>query len=94
MQKPLRSVAEVGALLRAVRIAAGLSQREAAALCGVSAPFLSDVENGKETLQLGRVLRVCDGLGVRVGLEAPVAIEAARTRRRRRRQERARAPGG
>ena len=66
--------ADLGAVLRAARIAAGLTQADAAALCGVSGPFLSGLERGKPTAQLGLALRVCAGLGVRVALRPAVPI--------------------
>lgn len=82
---PIRTAGDLATLVRAVRIASGLAQSEAAALCGVSAPFLSDLEGGKATVQLGRVLAVCAGLGIRMHLLPPLAIESAQGRQRRRR---------
>lgn len=81
----VREASDLGSLVRAVRIASGLTQSEAAALCGVSAPFLSDLEGGKATAQLGRILAVCGGLGIRMHLVPPIAIESAKGRQRRRR---------
>lgn len=42
----------------------GLTQAEAAALCGVGTRFLSDVENGKDSLHFAKVLKVLEGLGL------------------------------
>jgi hypothetical protein len=55
-------------------------------LCGVSTPFLSDLEGGKETVQLGRVLAVCHGLGLRLSAASPISLEAAAGRQRRRKR--------
>jgi len=45
----------------------GLTQEEAAAaVCGVSYAFLSALENGKETVRLGKVLQVAKGLGIEI----------------------------
>lgn len=67
----LSSVAELGAILRAIRKESGLTQRDAAALCNVSLPFLNSVEQGKPTAQIGKVLAVCSRLGIDVRLILP-----------------------
>ena len=58
--------AEIGRFVREARNRAGLKQAQAAALCGVGTRFLSDLENGKPTLHLGKVLQVLKGFGLRV----------------------------
>ncbi|MBI5450741.1 MAG: helix-turn-helix transcriptional regulator [Gammaproteobacteria bacterium] len=67
----ISSVAELGAILRAVRKESGLTQRDAAALCNVSLPFLNGLEQGKSTAQIGKVLSVCHRLGIDVRLRPP-----------------------
>jgi len=56
----------LGGAVRAKRKADGLTQAKAAALCGVGVRFLSDLENGKSTVELGKVLNVLAGLGLTV----------------------------
>ena len=58
------SVATLGKMIRAVRIHAGLTQADATALCGVSAPFLNGVERGKQTARIGGIFSICQGLGI------------------------------
>ncbi len=41
-----------------------LRQAEAALLCGVGIRYLSDLENGKQTVRLGPALKVIAGLGL------------------------------
>ena len=41
-----------------------LTQAECAAFCGVGVRFFSELENGKETLQLDKVLHVLQMLGL------------------------------
>ncbi len=53
-------------IVRKARKESGLRQAQAAALCGVGTRFLSDLENGKPTLHLGKVLTVLHGFGLRV----------------------------
>jgi len=50
--------------VRDKRKASGLTQIEAAGLCGVGTRFLSELENGKATLHIGKVLKVLKGLGL------------------------------
>jgi len=72
----LDSPSDLGDCIRAVRVAAGLPQNEAAELCGVSVPFLNRLERGKTTVQLDSVLKVCRGLGIRIELVPPEPLAA------------------
>lgn len=63
---------ELGRAVRAARLAHGLTQEQAAALCGVSMPFLNQLEGGKrQHLSISKVLGVCSGLGVRLHALGP-----------------------
>lgn len=64
MSPPLRTPADVGALIRARRRASGLDQATLAARAGVSRLWLGEVERGKPGASLGLVLRVLAVLGV------------------------------
>lgn len=55
---------DIGKVIRARRKADGLTQLDAAALCGVGARFLGELERGKETAQIGKVLRIVQGMGL------------------------------
>lgn len=55
---------EIGELVRRKRREIGMRQADLAALAGVGTRFLSELENGKETAEVGRVLRVCRRLGL------------------------------
>ena len=65
--------------MKAARKAARLTQVEAAALCGVSMPFMNQLEGGKrQHLSVTRVLKVCAALGVCVQVSWPkMAAEPA-----------------
>lgn len=63
---PLRTVAEIGAAVRAARKAAGLDQATAAGLAGVGVRFFGDVERGKPNVRLGLALQVLHRLGLEV----------------------------
>jgi len=56
----------IGKLVRKSRKEQGLSQAEAAGYLNVGTRFLSDLENGKPTVQLEKVLHVLNGLGFKV----------------------------
>lgn len=60
----LSSTAELGALVRKIRKEQGLTQLDVAGLAGLSNRFIIDLERGKETLQIGKVLDVLSLLGV------------------------------
>lgn len=57
-------VAEVGRLIRQRRKAAGKNQIDIANLAGVGPRFISELENGKETAEIGKVLQVLERLGL------------------------------
>jgi y4mF family transcriptional regulator len=64
----ISSTEEIGQLVRACRKAQLVTQAELAALCGVGVRFVSELENGKTTLELGKVLHVLKCLGLEVAI--------------------------
>ncbi len=70
---PIQDSKDIGALARRLRRQQGIRQDDMAAIIGASHVFLRDVEQGKGTVQLGKVLRLLDELGVRLHLEVPDA---------------------
>lgn len=62
----IRTVLELGAIVRAIRKESGADQIRAAGLAGVGVRFLGDLERGKANVRLGLVLRVLDRLGLEV----------------------------
>lgn len=61
---------QLGKLVRTQRKALKLTQVQAAGLCGVGERFLRELEKGKPTVELGRVLRVLIGLGIQLEARA------------------------
>jgi transcriptional regulator with XRE-family HTH domain len=59
----------LGAAIRHYRVEAGLTQAELAEMAGLHRTYLSDLERGKETEQVKRILRVLRQLGVRMTLD-------------------------
>lgn len=65
----LYSAASIGPAIRRYREEAGLTQSQLAEMAGLNRTYLSDLEQGKETEQLRRILRVLKLLGVRATLQ-------------------------
>ena len=63
------SSASLGDAIRHYRTAAGLTQAQLAEMTGLQRSYLSELENGKETEQLKRILRVLKQLGVRITID-------------------------
>ncbi len=62
----IQSPKDIGTAVRHARKRQGLKQAEAAGLLGVGVRFLSELERGKDTLALGKVLQVMRGLGLQI----------------------------
>ncbi|MBR3732461.1 MAG: helix-turn-helix transcriptional regulator [Spirochaetales bacterium] len=54
----------IGQIIKQRRISLGLTQEETAQMCHVGKRFLSELENGKATLQLNKVLQCIEMLGI------------------------------
>ncbi len=63
--------AELGRIVRAARRAQGLRQDQLAGAAGVGVRFLSELERGKPTVRLAKVIDVLDALGCRLRVEMP-----------------------
>lgn len=60
----VRSVQEFGAQVKARRIELNYSQKYVSEVTGLSASFISNLENGKETAELGKALLLAKVLGM------------------------------
>lgn len=61
----------LGELIRARRAALGLRQPDLALTANVGIRFIVDIENGKETCQVGLALRLLKALGVDLTAHVP-----------------------
>jgi DNA-binding XRE family transcriptional regulator len=57
---------ELGRIIRVKRKEIGVLQEAAAGIAGVGTKFLSQLENGKETAELGKTLQVLRKMGLEV----------------------------
>lgn len=71
MKHAIDSPDDLALVLRAVRKASGLRQDDLAAAVGVSRQFAVDVERGKPTAQIGKVLKLLSEVGIRLSVELP-----------------------
>ena len=62
---------ELGGFLKDARRKAGLSQTELASRINASQKWLSAVENGKSTAEVGMILRLLQALGAELDLHIP-----------------------
>ncbi len=65
----VKQTKEIGELVRRRRKETGLTQRRTSGLAGVGVRFLGELERGKSTVELGRVLHVLDILGLEIHIQ-------------------------
>lgn len=70
----VRNAKQLGRIVRAVRKAQSLRQDEVGRF---SHSFIGDLEAGKPTAQLGKVMEVLYELGVKLRLELPTGMDLA-----------------
>jgi y4mF family transcriptional regulator len=71
MEKHILSPSDIGAFIQAVRKAQRLRQDQLAGAAGVGLRFVVDLEAGKPTAQIGKVLQVLQALGCSLRIAAP-----------------------
>ena len=60
----INKLKDISLIINEERSRQKLTQAQAAALCHVGTRFISDLENGKETVHFGKVMQVLEGLGL------------------------------
>lgn len=69
------STAELGQIVRKTRKQLGATQADLALTSGTGLRFIVDLEKGKETCQIGKILAVLQTLGIRISLSPPPAAD-------------------
>ncbi len=64
----LNDIGQLGFVVRGKRKQDGLTQQDLAAIANVGVRFVSDLENGKPTVQLDSVMLVLQALGLQLSL--------------------------
>ena len=62
---------DIGTVIRKTRKALGITQKDLALTSGTGLRFIIDLEKGKPTCQLAKVLTVLQTLGIKIQLQGP-----------------------
>ena len=66
-----QTIQEIGRLVRDERKRQGVTQLQLAGLAGTGIRFVSDLENGKGTIQIQKLLKIVQTLGLGVFIFSP-----------------------
>ena len=70
-QNTIQDCAALGRKVRELRRAQKVTQAQLAGLANTGTRFVSDLENGKKTCQISKMLRVLETLGVDMLIRSP-----------------------
>ena len=62
---------QLGAAIRSRRRQLKVTQKDLAMTCGTGLRFIIDLEKGKPTCQIGKILQVLQALGLKLQIAAP-----------------------
>jgi y4mF family transcriptional regulator len=65
----ISDLAELGALIRQVRKAQGITQEDLSALAGVGPRLIGEIERGKPTAEIGKVFQLLASLGLTISIQ-------------------------
>ena len=65
------SIGDLGQMLREKRAVKSMTQRDLAKAAGVGVRFISELENGKPTAEIAKVLKVIMTLGLELHVQKP-----------------------
>ena len=65
----IKDVADLGRIVKETRKSQKITQTDLAIASQVGVRFIVELENGKETVQLGKVIKVCRMLGLKINIE-------------------------
>ena len=65
----LNNMKQLGQIIRQVRKDQGLTQEQLAATCGVGLRFIREIEQGKASCHVGKVIQVIHMLGIKLLIE-------------------------
>jgi HTH-type transcriptional regulator / antitoxin HipB len=66
---------DIGRLVRETRKGLGVTQKELALTSGTGLRFIIELEKGKETAEIGKVLTILQTLGIQLTLTPPTATK-------------------
>lgn len=65
----INNTSTLGACIRDARKYHNLTQTDVATACGVGVRYIVDLENGKETCQIGKAIKIIKALGLDMYIE-------------------------
>lgn len=65
------TVEEIGKIIRETRKKQGITQSALAMTANTAPRFISDLENGKPTCEIGKVLQIIRCLGISIEMKEP-----------------------
>lgn len=68
---------QLGAAIRARRSKLKVTQKDLAMTCGTGLRFIIELEKGKPTCQIGKILQVLQALGLKFQIDSP-AVDTKR----------------
>jgi transcriptional regulator with XRE-family HTH domain len=83
---PISDVEALGNIVRAARIAQGLTRDDLVNVTGLSPKFITHVESGKPTAQIGKVFVLLSELGIMLRAQTSIAISARTVEQARRKR--------
>lgn len=63
------NLSQLGEIVKKLRKQQGLTQTDLAFAAQVGVRFIVELENGKETMQIGKVFKVCNILGLKIDIK-------------------------
>jgi len=69
------TTAQIGKLIRDTRKSIGVTQKDLALTSGTGIRFIIDLENGKQTCEIGKALSILKTLGIKITLTPPRTSE-------------------
>lgn len=66
---------KIGKIVRDTRKAMGVTQADLALTSGTGQRFISDLEKGKATCQIGKTLTVLHTLGIKIEFNSPIDLD-------------------
>ena len=73
---------KIGRLVKQTRKALGVTQKDLALTSGTGLRFIIDLEQGKATCQIGKVLTVLQTVGISMQLSSPANVDQDKSVRR------------
>jgi len=70
---------QLGATIRARRRQLKVTQKDLAMTCGTGLRFIIDLEKGKSTCQIGKIIQVIQSLGLKLKIASPDTVRGEKS---------------